>query len=215
MADSATAAVAELLAAGAGGSAPGDPPDDRPLSDAEVEQRLSALDELLAQVEEIPGPAGELAVEAVAALAEVYGAALARATAYATGATGATGAPVVDAFAGDQLLGHLLALHGIHPDPVESRVGRALDAVRAEHGGEITLVGLTGGVAEVSITAGGGGCGCSSSAAGLEDVVRDAVLGVAPELVQVEAHRADEPRQATFIPLDTLLRPPPGGRTVP
>src|SRR5689334_20587917 len=42
--------------------------------DAEVEARLSELDELLARVEQLPGPAGELALEAVAAVVEIYGA---------------------------------------------------------------------------------------------------------------------------------------------
>ena len=53
------------------------------LDDAAVRERLTGLDELLERVEQIPGPAGELALEAVSALAEVYGEALARALALA------------------------------------------------------------------------------------------------------------------------------------
>src|SRR3954453_17142756 len=49
------------------------------LADAAVRERLTGLDELLERVEQIPGPAGELALEAVSALAEIYGEALARA----------------------------------------------------------------------------------------------------------------------------------------
>ena len=58
-------------------------------------------------------------------------------------------------FVADELLGHLLVLHGIHPDPVERRVERALDemapAVR-ERGGEVALAGLDDGVAHVLLT---------------------------------------------------------------
>ena len=130
------------------------------LDDPAVRERLTGLDELLERVEQIPGPAGELALEAVSALAEVYGEALARALALAAEPAG---------FVADELLGHLLVLHGIHPDPVERRVERALDemapAVR-ERGGEVALAGLDDGVARVRLTV--SGCG----AAGVEDEVR-------------------------------------------
>ncbi|WP_211434965.1 hypothetical protein [Blastococcus sp. DSM 46786] len=211
VAGAADAAVAGLFAAAGVPPPDGPPPAGHPLGDAEVEQRLAELDELLGRVEEIPGPAGELALEAVAALAEVYGAALTRAMAYASGATGSTGTPLVEAFTGDDLLGHLLALHGIHPAPVEERIARALDEVRAEVGstGEITLLRIGAGVAEVRVVEeGGSGCGCASAAAPLGDVVRDAVLAAAPELSEVRAVTPEVPRPATFIPLDALLRPP-------
>jgi Fe-S cluster biogenesis protein NfuA len=218
----ATAAVEALLATGGGGLPPTDDGSGpaRPLSDPEVERLLAALDELLGQVEQIPGPAGELAVEAVAALAEVYGAALTRAMAYVGGATDGAGTPLAAAFTGDALLGHLLALHGIHPDPVDVRIARALDDVRGalgSHAGAVELVGVDAGVAEVHIAAtgggcssgGGSGCGCSSGGDGLEDAVRDAVLGAAPELTDVRiAVPAEAPRPAAFVPLDSLLRAP-------
>jgi Fe-S cluster biogenesis protein NfuA len=165
------------------------------LDDAAVRERLTGLDELLDRVEQIPGPAGELALEAVAALAEVYGEALARALALAD----------PSAFAADELLGHLLVLHGIHPDPVERRVARALEdmapAVR-ERGGEVELAGLDDGVARVRLTV--SGCG----AAGVEDEVRTAVLAVAPELDEVR--REAPPRAPAFVPLDSLLQRPAG-----
>ncbi|MFN2494852.1 MAG: NifU family protein [Pseudonocardiaceae bacterium] len=120
------------------------------LDDTAVQERLTRLDELLGQVEQIPGPAGELALEAVSALAEVYGEALARATAYVSRAP-----TLVEAITGDELLGHLLVLHGIHPDPVERRVAQALDALRpalAQRGGDVELVGIDQGVARVRLS---------------------------------------------------------------
>lgn len=216
---SATAAVAELM-----GSADPSPVEAaRAFGDAEVEQRLADLDELLARVEEIPGPAGELAVEAVAALAEVYGAALTRAMAYVSSAVPAAisgTSSLVDAFTGDDLLGHLLVLHGIHPEPAEQRIARALEDARAalgSSGGEVTFLGITQGpegrIAEVRVPSDGGGCGsgcgCSSSG-GVEDVVRDVVLAAAPELVEVRLVSAGVTRPATFIPLDSLVHAPAG-----
>lgn len=188
------------------------------LQDGAVHERLTRLDELLAQVEATPGPAGEIALEAVSALAEVYGEALARATAYASAAP-----TVLETITGDELLSHLLVLHGVHPDPVDRRVTQALEGLRPalqERGGDVELAGIEAGVAKVQLSI----KGCSS--AGVEDAVRDAVLAIAPELSQVQRAPAVGRRDAAFIPLDTMLprscgtpapgscgTPPPGPAT--
>jgi Fe-S cluster biogenesis protein NfuA len=162
-----------------------------------VRERLTRLDELLAQVEAIPGPAGELALEAVSALAEVYGEALARATAYASDVPA-----VLTALTGDELLGHLLVLHGVHPEPVERRVAHALDELRPalrERGGDVELAGIDQDVATVRLST----KGCSS--AGVEDAIREAVLAVAPELSDVARAPTAGRRDAAFVPLDALM----------
>jgi Fe-S cluster biogenesis protein NfuA len=164
------------------------------LDDAAVQERVARLDELLERVEQVPGVAGELALEAVAALAEVYGEALARALGLAADPR---------AFVADELLGHLLALHGIHPDPVERRAKQALSALEPavrERGGEVELAGIDDGVAHVRLSV--GGCG----SAGVEDAVRSAVLAVAPELADVQ--RDVPPPAPAFVPLDSLLTRP-------
>jgi hypothetical protein len=173
---------------------------DGPRQEAEVERRLADLDELLARLEQIPGPAGELALEAVAAVVETYGAALARAMTYAAATPGGA-----EAFTADPLLGHLLLVHGLHPDPVDVRVRRGLAQVGDRvAGAELELVGITAGTAQVRVTA-GGGCGAPAPDE-LERALREVLLTAAPELVAVETVLADAPRQATFIPLDSLVR---------
>lgn len=170
------------------------------LDNAAVHERLTRLDELLGQVEATPGPAGEVALDAVSALAEVYGEALARATAYAS-----TTPAVLAAITDDELLSHLLVLHGIHPDPVDRRVVHALDDLRPalqERGGDVELAGIDQGVATVRLSV----KGCSS--AGVEDAVREAVLAVAPELSDVA--RAPAKRDAAFVPLNALMARPCG-----
>jgi Fe-S cluster biogenesis protein NfuA len=168
--------------------------------DAEVEHRLADLDALLERVEQIPGPSGELALEAVAAVVEIYGAALSRALLLARSP---------EAFTSDPLLGHLLLVHGLHPDPVDVRVRRALEEVGARlgpHGASLELLGIAGGMAEVRVT-GGGGCGTPSSAE-LDEALREILLAEAPELVRVETVAGDTPRTVAFVPLDSLLRSP-------
>ncbi|SFL05585.1 hypothetical protein [Geodermatophilus ruber] len=166
---------------------------DQRLDDPQVEQRLTRLDDLLAQVEATPGPAGALAMEAVTALAEVYGEALARALAAAPPAA-------VEVMLGDPLLGHLLVLHGIHPEPVERRIERVLEGLHPGLGGEVSLVGVADGVAAVRLPA-----GCGHTTAEAAHVVREAVLAVAPELADVRPVAAA--RAPAFVPLDALRRP--------
>jgi len=186
------------------------------LDDESVRERLTRLDELLERVEAVPGPTSEQALEAVETLVEVYGEALARVVALAGGTASGTGPAVPQAFLDDELLSHLLVLHGLHPEPVEARVERALDDVRpyvASHGGAVELAAVDGDVARIRLS---GSCeGCASSSATLEHAVSDAVLAAAPELAGVEAvapsgapsHPA--PAQGlTLIPVDALLRRP-------
>jgi Fe-S cluster biogenesis protein NfuA len=167
--------------------------------DGVVEELVARAEQLLGRLEEVPGPAGELAAAAVTALTELYGEALGRVVGHAAGT------PVLRALTDDALVGHLLALHGVHPDPVERRVSRALDGLRLELsslGRDVTLAGLSDGVAEVALGGHGGGCG-SPSAEQLTELVRDVVGGAAPELVEV---RVVAERATTFVPLDSLLR---------
>ncbi|MEU1594771.1 NifU family protein [Streptomyces sp. NPDC005708] len=176
-------------------------PESVRLDEAAVAERLTRLDLLLEQIEGAPGPMTGAAVEAVQVLAAVYGEALARVL------DGADRA-LVDRMAGDQLIGHLLVLHDIHPEPPERRAERAVDALRPsvlERGGDVELTAVEEGVARVRLAA--KGCG-SSSAAELEEAVREAVLTLAPELSGVERAPGTDGRRSTFVPLEALtLRP--------
>ncbi len=178
------------------------------LGDEAVQDRIGRLNELLERLEQVPGVTGEMALEAVETLTEVYGCALARVMARA-----ARDSALVAALVEDELLNHLLVLHGIHPDPVEQRVARAVAEVRPavqERGGDVELAGVDDGLASVRLSI----KGCASSSAGVEDAVRDAVLAVAPELSGVRRVPAETGRAETLIPVDALLRRPAGaGRT--
>jgi Fe-S cluster biogenesis protein NfuA len=169
------------------------------LDNRAVRERLAVLDDHLAQLEATPGPIGELALASVSGLAEIYGQALARALDLADPA-------LVERMLGDQLIGHLLTLHGIHPEPVEARVVRAIEGLRAAlsaRGGEIELVGIDDAVASVRISL----SGCGSSSGDIENAVCDAVLAAAPELDDVTTVLAGRPSPAAFVPLDSLTRP--------
>ncbi|GAA0354727.1 NifU family protein [Actinoallomurus spadix] len=194
-----------------------DRPADRPaagLPEEEVQDRLMRLDVLLERLERATGDDAETARHAVEALTEVYGTALARLMALVGGVPELSTAP-----ARDELLHHLLVLHGLHPQPVEERVARALDDVREAlrpRGETVELTGIADGVARLRWSGGGG---CASSAASVERALAESVLTMAPELRRVEVSPAPAARPApAVIPVESLLRRPaasarPGSRT--
>ncbi|GAA3154349.1 hypothetical protein GCM10010521_47690 [Streptomyces rameus] len=169
------------------------------LPDPAVEARLGRLDEVLAGLEGTPGPA----LEAVRLLTEVYGEALARVLDHAE-------EPLRRTLAEDELLGHLLVLHEIHPEPPERRAARAVEKLRPavrERGGDLVWAGVDGRVARVRLTGGGGcGSGCGGGSADVIGAVRAAVLAVAPELESVEAVAEERKAAPAFVPLSTIKR---------
>jgi Fe-S cluster biogenesis protein NfuA len=180
-------------------------------ADEEAEELLHRLNELLEQLERLPGPAGKLAMDAVAALSELYGTALARVMALVGGEPRLPGT-----LATDELLRHLLVLHGIHPLPVADRVADALDRLRPHvrlDGGALVLEGIDGGVARIVVPAGcPGGCGGPGPAA-LRDAIVKCVLAAAPELSDVEVRQERGGSAPTLIAAESLLRKPgPGPR---
>ena len=174
------------------------------LDDREVGERLAALDEQLAQLETTPGPIGELALAAVSGLAEIYGQALARAMDLVDPA-------LLNRMLGDELIGHLLVLHGIHPSPIQYRTSRVIEGLRAglsARGAEVELAGMEHRVAILRLSL----KGCGMSGASIEQAVRDAVLTAVPELSGVTFAPAERASRATFVPLDSLMRPVPSPR---
>ncbi|MFE1755592.1 NifU family protein [Streptomyces anandii] len=175
------------------------------LADPDVEARLARVDEVLAGLEDAPGPSVRAALEAVGLLTEVYGEALARVLDRADD-------ELARRLSEDELLGHLLVLHAIHPDSAEHRAARAVERLRPvvrERGGDVEWAGVDGQVARVRVSTGGGcGSGCGSGSGDVTEAVRAAVLAAAPELASVEVLPSPAERRAApaFVPLETLAR---------
>ena len=149
------------------------------MEDAEVRELVGRVEQRLAAIDGDP-----TATEAVQALIELYGEALAR---FVAGANPTE----------DELLSHLLLVHDLHPVDIETRVRRALDEVRpylGSHGGDVELLGVEKGIAHVRL---GGTCdGCPSSSVTLRNAIEDAIMRAAPELERIEAEGVAEPQPA-------------------
>jgi Fe-S cluster biogenesis protein NfuA len=173
------------------------------LPDEQVRARVARLEELLERLEHLPGAATQMALEAIESLVEIYGTALARVTAMAE-----AGNLSLRSLAGDEVVGHLMLLHGLHPDPPELRITRALDEVRPHLGeqDDVELTGIHDGVATIRVTV----AGCSSTAAALASSLQEAVLAAAPELAGIEPVVVRPAAAPALIPLDAVrFRPVP------
>ena len=177
------------------------------MQDGELIGRVEAL---LEELEALPDPAArDLALETVQALLDLYGAGLDRIVAQAGPAT-------ATALAGDELVEHLLLLHGLHPVRVEDRVRAALDRVRpylGSHGGDVELISVSGGVAHVRLK---GSCeGCPASAMTLKLAIEDAVLKAAPDIERVQAEEdatgPAAPSPSPLLQIEVVASPAPGG----
>ncbi len=143
---------------------------------------IERIDALLDEVEAFPPPQREVATELVQALVDMYGEGLARIVTSDT-------LPV-----DDEIVSHLLLLHGLHPVPLHERVTGALDEVRPyllTHGGGVELLGIDDGVVRLRLE---GTCnGCPSSALTLKSAVEEAITRAAPDVERIEAEGVAEP----------------------
>ncbi|MEP6811686.1 MAG: NifU family protein [Actinomycetota bacterium] len=96
-----------------------------------------------------------------------------------------------DRLAADPVVSSMLLVHGLHPLSLDDRVARALASVRpylASHGGDVVLLGIEDGVAQLLLK---GSCnGCASSAATLELAIEKALDEEAPDLLGIEVEGA-------------------------
>ena len=168
------------------------------LDDPEVRALLGALNDQLDQLEAMPGPVSELGLTVVAGVAEIYGQALIRMLELADPAA-------VERMLDDELIAHLLALHGIHPESVEKRLTRVIDELRAavsDQGGTVELDRLDETVAVVRVALGAR----ASRSADVEHTVRRAVMTAVPELADVTIVPAGSASATAFVPLEALMR---------
>jgi Fe-S cluster biogenesis protein NfuA/nitrite reductase/ring-hydroxylating ferredoxin subunit len=176
------------------------------LDDQGLQERVARIEASLGEIESLDDPnARAKAAEVVQVLLELYGEGLARVMDVI--AEGEDRERIFDALANDELISHLLLLHGLHPLDVQTRVVRALEEVRPylhSHGGNVELLGIEGGVVRVRLE---GSCdGCPSSAVTLKLAIEEAIQKAAPDLDGVEAEGVTEPKPATILVAGPTLR---------
>jgi Fe-S cluster biogenesis protein NfuA len=153
--------------------------------------KIARVEELLEQLETLPDPAvRETATEVAQALLDLYGEGLERIVDVLAENDDGT---LAGALSEDELVSHLLLLHGLHPVPVQERVRGALRGVLPyleSHGGNVQLLGVEQGVVHLRLE---GSCsGCPSSSMTLKLAIEDAIFKAAPDVEEVRAEGAVE-----------------------
>ena len=177
------------------------------IDDQGLQERVARMETLLEEIETLPDRnARSKAAEVVGVLLDLYGEGLARMMEVV--AEGDERERTFDAFAEDELVSHLLLLHGLHPLDLKTRVIMALEEVRPylqSHGGNVELLGVKEGVARLRMQ---GSCsGCPSSTVTLRLAIEEAIQKTAPDLEGIEAEGvAEEPKPAPTIVAGPTLR---------
>jgi len=100
----------------------------------------------------------------------------------------------------DDLVASMFLLHSLHPDDIETRVLRGLEAVRPylkSHGGDCEVVSVRDGIVRLKLH---GSCGsCPSSSLTLKNAVEDALFEAAPDIVEIIAESAPENLNASNL----------------
>jgi Fe-S cluster biogenesis protein NfuA len=168
------------------------------MAEAELVARVESL---LERAESLPdAEARETATELARALLDLYGEGMARIVGAVAERDDGT---LAAALAADELVSHLLLLHGLHPVPVEDRVRAALDGVRPyleSHGGDVELLSVEEGVAHLRLQ---GTCnGCPSSTMTLKLAIERAIREAAPDVEEIDAAGAAEPPPLPLLQIE-------------
>jgi len=148
--------------------------------DQELKARIARIADL---VEQVKSPA---AIELVQTMMEFHRAAIDRMMEIVSDADD-LGMNVIHTLTTDELVSHMLLLHGLHPLAIDERVRTALNDVRPylkSHGGDVELIEVMDGVVKLRLV---GACsGCPSSTATLRGAIEKAIRDAAPDVVSIE-----------------------------
>ncbi len=159
---------------------------------AEFRSRVERVEELLRLLDGCADEAArEAARELTRALLDLHSAGLARALELA-------GPAVAERLAGDELVGSVLLLHGLHPLPAEERVRRAVARLRPllhSVGGGLDVLSATDTAVRLRLR------GDPAAGPALRAAATEAVIGAVPDVADVEFEEAWDGPAAGRVPL--------------
>lgn len=167
----------------------------------DFQERIARVEGLVQKLENSGDPASRSSArELIQSLMELHGAGLERILEIVAD-KGEPGIALIDSMGQDELVSSLLVLYGLHPEPFETRVLRALDKVRSvlrEHGAGLEDLAI----AESTVHARISGAGSKE----LEKSVREALMECAPDatVVSIEGGKV-RAGGSNFVPVASLL----------
>lgn len=170
-------------------------------------EKIRRLGDLVGALDSLPAGGGNIAArELVQLLLEIHGTALERFMEIAFEA-GVPGETIIKKAGEDPIVRHLLLLHSLHPEELETRVMKALDAAKPrlrKLNSEAELVSLCEGAVQVKVRISGHACG--STAGTTKTVVEECMYDEAPDVESLEVLGPDDEVSSGFVSVDSLLK---------
>ena len=178
-------------------------------SEKEFQEKMRRLGALVSELDQMPGGGSKVAArELVQLLMEVHRSGLERIMELVSESeAGAPGAVIIDRLGQDPIVRNLLLLYSLHPDDLETRVVRGLDAARArlrKFDSRVELVSLHEGAVELRLHTSGHPRG--STIKDLRAIVEGAIYDLAPDLMSLTILAPEEESSSGFVPLQSLLK---------
>ncbi len=169
------------------------------IDETELRAESAQMEYLLDELRDlVPMPAWQRIERVLRVTIALHAAGLAHALDFARRAGAST--DFDELIAGDELLGSLLSLHGLHPLPTEERVRRTIEAVRRDLAigdDALAFVDCDDGAVKLVANAGLGGGAMSPHLA--EGVIRRAIEAAAPEVTSIEIAGLAPPRDPKLV----------------
>jgi Fe-S cluster biogenesis protein NfuA len=150
-----------------------------------LEEALHRIDTLASALEQVADVGvREAARELLELVLDLHGLALARTLAIIASAE--NGRELVDRLAEDEQVRAALLLHGLHPEPIEARVGKVLEGLRPQLGMLgccVRLIKVGAGIAQLRLEGAHGPEGLR--ALGLRQQIEAAIIDEAPDIDDV------------------------------
>ena len=175
----------------------------------EFQEKIKQLGTLVGELDQVPGGGSKVAArELVQLLMEVHGAGLERMMEIVF-ESGADGEALIDKLGRDPIVRNLLLLYSLHPDDLEIRVLRALDAAGTrlrKFDARVELVSIHDGAVQVRLNTSGHACGSTTN--NLKAIVEESIYDEAPDLTSLSVLVPDEQGASGFVSVGALLNSP-------
>ena len=171
----------------------------------DFQERVRRIGALVEEVESIADPEVRTSTRQLVQLVmEFHGTALDRALEILANG-GEPGMAFIEQLGRDSEVSSLLVLYGLHPESLETRVGKAVERLEPKlrrDGASIELLGIEDSAVRIRVTPGTHTCGSTTKA--LQSTVEDAVYEAAPDIASLVVDGLDGQPANGFVALDKL-----------
>lgn len=174
----------------------------------EFQQRVQQLGKLIAELEHLPdSPSKVAAGELVHLLMEVHGTGIERMMEVVFDSQ-TDGPKTINKLGDDPIVRCLLLLYGLHPEDLETRVQKSLDALRPrlrKLNYKVDFINVDEGTIRLRLESAGHACG--STMESVRSMVEEGVYEYAPDVTSLVIAAPEEQLSSGFVALESLAAP--------